>query len=182
MFQTVPMACDCTGKGKKKETGSWPCYFCVLHNSGKIHKKTRIRWSVASLSSTPLLSARRRHSRSIAGWVLLRFYSDGCRVLSTLLPMCRLVLLAEYDVCTILLVMSPSDDCVCLSAQLLLVVFDLGYDLSFESFQLSRIEPLYYNKQYSLRHYGFLSPPKYTISQFKCCTIRSPGVHCFAPL
>ena len=36
-----------------------------------------------------------------------------------------------------------------LSAQLLLVVFDLAYDLSTESLQISRIEPLHYNKQYS---------------------------------
>ena len=36
-----------------------------------------------------------------------------------------------------------------LSAQLSLVVFDFGYDLSPEYFQLSHTEPLYYNKQYS---------------------------------
>ena len=34
----------------------------------------------------------------------------------------------------------------------MLVVFDLGYDLSFESLHLWRIEPLHYNKQRSLRH------------------------------
>ena len=40
---------------------------------------------------------------------------------------------------------------VILSAQLILIVFDLGYDLSSENLQLSRIEPLYYNKQYFIQ-------------------------------
>ena len=48
-----------------------------------------------------------------------------------------------------------------LSAQLLLVVFDLAYDSSYESLQLLRIESLYYNKQYSLRHYCLFFLPKY---------------------
>ena len=39
-----------------------------------------------------------------------------------------------------------------LSVQLLLVFFDLGYDLSLENLQLSRIEPLHYIKQHSPRH------------------------------
>ena len=40
-----------------------------------------------------------------------------------------------------------------LSAQLLLVVFDPGYDLSSENLQLSRNEPLHYTKPYSPGNY-----------------------------
>ena len=51
---------------------------------------------------------------------------------------------------------------VMLSVQLLLVVFDLAYDLSSEYRSLSLIEPLYYNKQYSnyiySKYYLYLTP------------------------
>ena len=38
-------------------------------------------------------------------------------------------------------------------AQLLLAVFDVGYELSSENLQLSHIESLYDNEQYSLGNY-----------------------------
>ena len=51
------------------------------------------------------------------------------------------------------LVMRFSDVYVMLSPQLLLIVFDLAYDLSLEYSQLYRNGPLHYNKQYSIQHY-----------------------------
>ena len=49
-----------------------------------------------------------------------------------------------------ILVMRLNAVVLMLSAQQLLVVFDLAYDLSSEYRSLYPIEPLYYNKQYSI--------------------------------
>ena len=84
---------------------------------------------------------------------LVALYDDGCRMYSTLLPVwtaCinRGVLLMCY------FISDEAQRCLfMLSAQSLLVVFDLADGLSSESSQLSRIDPLHYNKQYSSRHY-----------------------------
>ena len=81
------------------------------------------------------------------------------RVSSTFLSVCtactvRCVLRMYYFI--------GYDYCVS-STQLLLVDFDLGYNLSSESLQLLRIQSLYYNKQYYLRHYCPSSPPKISL-------------------